>query len=491
MSADGARMAYALGVKGTLQAAARLAAVVILLATSTSGPSFARGEDREEMKRREFQNRRLGALIEAGTRFVEVGVWCRDAGLVKQASAEFLRAVEVSDGKNHWANKVVALMRSLDEKFWKSKNEKPSKGMLAGHEKRAKAALDAARKDRFSLAKWAEKQGLEDEATGEYVGYLADLGEPLEVDAEGRIVVDGTTIPLPASKRILAKAVTINDRLHVRDEFLEIIPEVSTVHQASSPALRVRTERDRAQADELLAIATGAMPLLEDEVGGRPTRRMDVYVFQDRKVYESYLRKTKMASHTAATGIADAARNLVLVCAQGLDDAAVRGMVLHELTHLFQYGVTRAVMPSWYTEGLAESFGAPSAFTWEKGVYRRAGAATPPSAWGEVKTAQGYLPLDRLLSASAIDLIATEPATARRFYVESWAFYAYMTTAAPKDVREQFALWETICGGKALGAEAGNAGSRNSAPAAELFRSRMASKLAEIESGFREWLGVP
>jgi hypothetical protein len=469
------------------RASRRLGVVALLLASAI--PSSARGDARAEANRREFAARKTKLLIEAGTRFVEVGAWCRDAGLVKQASTEFLRAVEISDGKNHWANKVVHLMRSLDERFWKAfRNEKPSKGMLAGHEKRAKAALSAYRKDRFALARWAEKKDLEEEADGEYAGYLADLGEPLDVDPEGRIRVEGATIPAAASKRLLARAVTINDRLHVPDEFLSLVPEVRTVHQAENAALRVRTQRSRALADDLLALASAAMPLLEDEVGGRPTRRLDAYVFEDRKVYESYLGKTSLASHTAATGVADGARNLVLVCAQGLDDAVVRGVVLHELAHLFQYGVTRAVMPSWYTEGFAESFGAAAAFTWKDGEFRRLGAEADPPAWAAVRKAGGYLPLERLLSADALDLITKERPVAHRFYAQSWAFYVWLTTAAPKDVQQAFALWETICGGKALGAEAGKAASRNSAPAAELFRARLGGRLPEIEAGFRAWL---
>jgi hypothetical protein len=477
--------------KGFLGSAAlaRVASLAVVLAIPAT-PSFARGDARHEANRREFDGRRTKMLIEAGTRFVEVGVWCRDAGLVRQASTEFLRAVEVSDGKNVWANKVVALMRTLDDRFWKSfRNEKPSKGMLAGHEKRAKAALSAYRKDRLSLARWAEKKGLVEEADGEYLGYLRDLGEPVEVDAEGRIRLEGGSIPLEASKRLLARTVTVNDRRHVRDEFLELLPDVQVVHEAASPALRVRTQRGRALAEDLLAVATAALPLLEDEAGGRPTRRMDAYVFEDRKGYEAYLAKTDLASHTPAAGIADGARGLVLVCGQGLDEAALRGVLLHEVAHLFQYGVTRAVMPSWWSEGFAESFGAPGAFAWQDGEFRRLGAEAKPAAWDAIRTADAYLPLARLLRADALDLITRDRPAAHRFYAQSWAFYAWLTGAAPDDVRAQFSMWEAMCGGKALGAQAGQA-SRDSAPAADLLEARLGGRLPEIEAAFRAWLGV-
>jgi hypothetical protein len=196
---------------------------VLLLA---HGTAYTRGEERLEALRNQFKGRQRGVLVAAGTRHVEVGVWCRDAGLVPQATAEFLRAIEVSEGTNIWAQKVVDLMRRLDDRFWKShKNEKPSKGMLAGHEKRAKAAFAAYRKDRLSLARWAEKQGLSDEAFGEYVGVVRATGAPLDVDDKGRVLVEGTPLPEDISARILGESVTINDRRHVRDEFLELLPQ--------------------------------------------------------------------------------------------------------------------------------------------------------------------------------------------------------------------------------------------------------------------------
>jgi hypothetical protein len=460
-----------------------------LAASAVPAPSaFPRGEERVEALRAQFAGKQRGILVEAGTRFVEVGIWCRDAGLVAQATAEFLRAVEISEGGNAWAVKVVAIMRSLDDKFWKSfRNEKPSKGMLAGHEKRAKAAFAAYRKDRLGLARWADKQGLLDEAYGEYVGVLRALGAPLEVDAQGRVLLEGTPLPAAISSRLRDDAVSINDRLYVRDEFLELVPQVESVHQAETEALRVRTEKGGAEAAGLLALALAAMAHLEDEVGGRPTQRLNVYVFQAKDVYASFLRKTGMASHTAATGVADGARRLVLVCAEGLSEETVRSLVLHELAHLFQYAVTPVVMPSWYSEGFAESFGGEGGYAWD-GVTLRYEGEPPADRIAPLKTDAGYIPLERLLEADALETIQKDAGLARRFYAESWAFYRYMKSAAPKEVASRFALWEAMCRGQALGAEAGKPASRDAAPAGDLFRARLGGDLAAIEKGFRAWL---
>ena len=55
---------------------------------------------------------------------------CRDAGLVAQATAEFLRAVEVADDRHPGALKVLAIMQNLEDRFWKRTLEDPSPGMI-------------------------------------------------------------------------------------------------------------------------------------------------------------------------------------------------------------------------------------------------------------------------------------------------------------------------------------------------------------------------
>jgi hypothetical protein len=163
--------------------------------------------------------------------------------------------------------------------------------------------------------------------------------------------------------------------------------------------------------------------------------------------------------------------------------------VLHELAHLFQYGVTPVVMPSWYSEGFAESFGGTGAWTWDGATLTVTGDP-PPARRAALAAPEAYLPLRTLLDADALELITKDRARARSFYDESWALYRYLKTAAPKDVAAQFALWEAQCRGAALGAEAGKPESRDTAPASALFRARLGGRLDEIEKGFREWLAA-
>jgi hypothetical protein len=161
--------------------------------------------------------------------------------------------------------------------------------------------------------------------------------------------------------------------------------------------------------------------------------------------------------------------------------------VLHELAHLFQYGVTPVVMPSWYSEGFAESFGGIGAWRWEGGTLTFTGDP-PPDRVAALAAPGTYLPLRTLLDADALEMITKDRAKARVFYDEAWALYRYLKTAAPKDVAAQFGLWEAQCRGAALGAEAGKPDVRDAAPASELFQARLGGRLDEIETGFRAWL---
>src|SRR5438105_6942828 len=86
-------------------------AVAVLAALGALATSAAAAPDRPEVLRQKFSARINEILFETGTERVKVGLWCRDAGLVAQATASFLRAVEESQGKNWWAVNVIGVVR--------------------------------------------------------------------------------------------------------------------------------------------------------------------------------------------------------------------------------------------------------------------------------------------------------------------------------------------------------------------------------------------
>ena len=54
-------------------------------------------------------------FFQTGHRHLELGLWCRDKGLVAQASMQFIAAVEASEHRHPGAERVLSIMRSLGE----------------------------------------------------------------------------------------------------------------------------------------------------------------------------------------------------------------------------------------------------------------------------------------------------------------------------------------------------------------------------------------
>ncbi len=451
-----------------------------------AGP--AGGEpDREAAARAEHQAKRREMLAEAGKRHVELGIWCRDAGLVAQAGAEFLRASEVAEGHLPWADRILALMRSLGDRFWKKVMKRPGPAYLRTYRKKADAVRDAVQKDRLRLAAWAARKGLEAEALTEYVALLRHEDEPIQTGPDGRVRVRNDAIPEPYSQRILDAAVTINERRYVRDEFLELVPEVTDVSEVTSEALRVRTQRGPAEAARLHALLTALLPVIEEDLGGSPTERLTVFVFAAGAAYGAWLDQAGIADHKAAAGVAVNGRRVAVINGEGLGPDAVDAVAMHELAHLFFFGLTRAVMPSWYAEGFAETYGGDGTFRFEGGRLE----ARRMLAAGEVaplKTAAGYIPLDDLLGGDALALIQADRSRASSFYAQSWAWLRYLRHHAGEEAAERLAQWETLCFGKALGAKAGEPMRRDAGDSGALFRTLFGPHLAALEAGFKEWL---
>lgn len=463
-------------------------AFLFLAALLFVGPAAVARPDRATVLRREFEGRKRKVLVEAAQEHLRVGSWARDAGLVAQSTAEFLRAVDVAEGRHPGAIKVLAIMQRLDDKFWKKNLKKPSAGMIRAYDKRARKARRMLEVERLKLAAWAlKKKELQKEAYQEYRAILARSGSSMEPDAKGRLVLEFGTIPAELTTRLLEEAVTIDERRYVRDSFLQHVPDLTGLHEAASEDLRVRTSRSADTAAWILDACHALLPFLEQDTGGRPTQRLDIYAFATREDFATYLDAVGMSEFNVASGLADGGRRTVIVCGEGLDDTILLGMVFHELAHLFQYAVTPVRMPSWYAEGFAETWGGTGTYAWD-GETLEAGGLMRSDRLDELKTDEGFIPLAELVDARALHLLSTSRGRGLRFYAESWAFYRYMKRVAPKAHREAFREWELKCKGAALGAEPGKHYVRNTKPAAALFHEVFDENLAEIEVGFRAWL---
>jgi hypothetical protein len=437
----------------------------------------------------ELRARKKEALVKASRRHVELGIWCRDAGLVSQASAQFIRAVEVSEGEDAWAVRILDLMRRLDDAFWKKVMKNPGPAYLRTYAKRAKKAEEDSLDDRLALAKWAaKKKELGEEAFAEFQAIVRALDLPLETDATGAVVLPSGPLPPEISKRLVDGAIMINGRRWVRDAFLSKMPEITEVQEATSESLRVRTQGGEAQAKDLLAVCEACLPSLETDTGGRPTQRMQVFVFAKRADYETWLDRADLAGFKKAAGVADGATFTTVIAGEGLEGAALHGVTLHEMSHLFQYGVTPVVMPSWYAEGFAETYGGDGTFTWD-GTTLKGGGVMASHRVAPLK-AEGYVPFAQLFASDALKLIQAAQGGAGTFYASSWALRRWLRSGAAPEIAERFAMWETMCRGGALGATAGKPHSGDTTPATQLFQTMLGGQLPALEPAFKAWLAT-
>src|SRR5262245_616118 len=196
-----------------------------------------------EAAKQELEAKLLEALVEASTRHVKLGIWCRDAGMVSQASNEFMYAVTVSEGKHKWSVDILNLMRKFDDAFWRKVSKNPGAAMLRTYEKKRRDLDEQDLKDRIAVAKWAgKKKDLGDETYKVWVSVVRATDKPIQVDAQGQVTLPIGIVPPEISKRLLEESVTINGRRWVRDEFLAKMPEITALDEAEADALRVRTQ---------------------------------------------------------------------------------------------------------------------------------------------------------------------------------------------------------------------------------------------------------
>ena len=452
----------------------------IVVALACGGALFAQS-DKDKQK---FEKERLEVLVEAGGRHLDLGLWCRDRGLTTQAAAEFMYAVEISDGKHYGAKRVLSVMRQYDDAFWK-KRKRGTDANRKSYAIRAEKARVKDAKEFLGLAEWAWERGLEAEAIGLYRAQLDAEGDPLEFDDKGRLVLAIGTVPAEASARFREEAVEIDGKLYVRDEFLAALPQIEKIAEVTDDALRIRGAVETEFALELHAMASALMPHLEVAIQGAPSRRLDVFIFGVRENYVAWLDASGLSQHAAASGLADAKTRTAIICAEGKSESEVEALVLHELTHLFWQAVTPTAMPDWFGEGLAETYGGQGTYTWD-GLELRVGGLMADHRLVALRSGEGLFSVEALLNARALDLWSADPDRALLFYAQAWAFQRWLRTAAPSETADLFEDWVAMCAGSAAGAKSNRRQSDPSA-ATELFRKTF-TDLGALDAGFREWL---
>ncbi|MFO0981339.1 MAG: hypothetical protein U1E76_06220 [Planctomycetota bacterium] len=457
----------------------------IVLASGLAAALALAPADEKAIARLEADTRK--ALIDAGQGHLELGYWCRKAGLAAQAAAEFLRAVEVSRGEHPSAWRPLAAMRRFEDAFFKFKRKNPSRELLDQYQRRVQKLEEDFERDAIRLATRAFALDLKQRAYEEFRAILVTRDLPLVFDERGSIMLGAATVPAELSNTFRNESILINGARYLRDAFLTLVPGIKDVSEATSERLRVRSERSADEAQQVLAIAEAELPFLEEECGGRPTRRMDVFVFQQRASFQAYCEASGHAASRVAAGLADGRRNVCVVSGEAGARDEIFAITLHEVAHLFQFHVSASAMPSWYREGFAETFGGRGAFTWD-GKQLKLGGLIQRASITPLQSEAGFIPLAELLQSDAHDLMTTDKQKAERFYAEAWVLVRFLRTGAKDDVRAAFERWENMCLGAALGAESQRQGKASPREAADLFLEIVGKQLGSLELELRAYL---
>jgi hypothetical protein len=384
---------------------------------------------------------------------------------------------------------VLHLMQNLDDGFWKKKLPRPGRARLDSYAHEAHRLDLADEKQRLEAALWAWTHRLWEDAHAEYVEILAKRGEPLEFSKSGCVTLESGTLPEKESQRIRDEAVAINDKLYIRDRFLSALPELKQLFELRTPELCVRSTRSLEEARTIHALVLQLLPVLEADLGARPSRPLMLVLLGDVALYEAYLDAVKMPEHKAAFGFADQLSGIAVVCTAKAADGDSNGTCLHEVTHLYHFAISRSSMPSWYSEGLAESYGGQGVFSLVEGQLSF-GGKMPALRLDPLREEKRAFGLRELLEGNATRLLGGDPKRAHAFYAESWAFLRFLRTAAGEDVARRFAQWETTCRGALVDAVILGVGPDKSKPAtsSDLFLKSFGKELPKLEDAFFAWL---
>lgn len=450
-----------------------------------------------------FEKRRNEMMLAQSQRHLEYGLELRKQGLPTQAAAQIVLAAELGGGRNPAALQVLSIMRQYDEAFWKRHGSRPTARKLESYDKQARALTAKDGEELLKLAEWGTQHQCGAQADAIYMELLLARDEPLEFDAKGRIVLPHGTIPEAASAKIADDAVQINGRRYVRDALLSKLPEVLTLFEVSDEEVRVRSTTSLEEARDLHALCKALLPKLEQDLGAKPERRLPLFVFGKRPDYERTLDQLGLSGHKTVAGVASSQPFVAIVCAEGLARPAVeevpedaergpdydilRGVCLHELTHLFSAAVSRSAFPCWYEEGLADTFGGSGTFVWD-GKSLQVGGLLARSRLDALRDPKGRMPLNTFLIHDALSSWRSGTDAGLAFYAQAWAWVRYLRSGAGTEVATRFEAWEDRCRGQMLGFEPGRAGGGDRASASNLFYEMFGKDLPKLEAGFAVWL---
>ncbi len=457
-------------------------AVAPARATARASPPQAARADAEA---RRFEHDALESVFE---KYYEAGSDYYKNGWRNEALWCFERATKVLP-EFGGLERFVSLLRDFDNPVWKRKHWKSPRSAVDEGFRRRKEYYDlgyaqALLKIGAHHARKEDDPALVERARASFRSALEIVGGPYEVDASGSIVAGKAgTIPAAFSKRMLLEdLVLINGKRWLRDSMLRQLKDVSTLHEARSERCLVRTLTSEEEARRLLALLEQAYDDFSHAFGERPASRpLGLFLFVDRKAYEEWCKASENGARTKAAGFANGAEGFAVTFAQ----KGIEAIAVHEAAHLYHFDVYASAMPSWYEEGLAESFGGRHAMRLDAEKLTTSLRPTKAALAPLLRTGSLAVPLADLLHGDATARIAADDGSASDFYLESWAFYCFLTATKEPRLASRFEEWESFALGSRTARDA------KEQDATQLFDRVFGGLEPLLASAFPEWIADP
>jgi len=452
------------------------AAVLLGAALAATGAA----QSATDMLVADYEKARAAELLASGQRHVDLGWSIRDSGLIQQATWQFVRAVELSEGKHQGAVMVLGIVRNYGEAFWKKRKKTASKASLQSYEKRALAIERQDRKGQIELARAAHQAHLVDRAREHWLAAL-QMGAEIQRTDKG-LRIDSVVVPEEHAAWVGERVRTVNGAVPRFEPAGTKVPAAAALREVGSGPVVVRTDLPGDAAEKLHALAAALLPHLQERLDGTSVRPLVLNVIGTRADYDAYL---AAVGHRGAPGrgLCDYGSLRAFVCAEGLGENEIRGLVLHELTHLFFFASSPVAMADWYAEGLAETYGGQGTFTWD-GRRLVVGGAMSGERLAAVK--QAPLPLRELLAARAEQQLGAGQEQGLKFYAQCQAFLRWMLQPGNR-YRDRFLAWEDECRSAMPGVSA-TSRFGDTGPAAAAFDRVFARDLPAMEAAFLDWL---
>ncbi len=433
--------------------------------------------------------RKQHALFEATAvdRHLIIASWCTDKGLLDQAIEQCRLAVGLTGG-GYRTPEIRALRRleNLTPSQIERNFHRPTNKEMKTYRLKAAKAIVEDRKGRKKLADMAysRKEHLMKEALEEYDRLIRESDGLLPFDGRGRIVLDVNVVPEPVSMayRDKTKTILVNGKLHLRDRLFSHMEGLGEVCLEDAEGLSVFCTGNLEEAIEYSALGTELLARLEKDLGSSLRKKLVLFLFTDRSEYERYCDATENGCYKVVQGFSSLGDSASLVCTEDGDGERLsrfqtQCIVLHELVHLFHFSLTGLALPSWYEEGLSETYGGAGVFTWRGGKLTTGGLLAGAKL-AVLKQPDGLIPLDEFLAIDAAGLNNVDSDKASRFYIQSWAFLRYLRNGAGKATSRKLDKW----------IEKSHAGKLETAAATVLFREIFARDLPGMEKKFLKYL---